>query len=81
MHTSKTDADKHDLMLEIGERITDAVMAAAPNITKTDAEAVGLFLSRQRDLLVKVCKGATDSLDGAIAELSQGTVVPLRNTN
>lgn len=65
MHTSKSEADKHDQMLEIGELFAGAVKSAAPDITAVQAEAIGLYLSRNREAVAKLCKGARDALNDA----------------
>ena len=83
MHTNKADADKHDLMLNIGEKFTEALRAAAPSMSQVDAEAAGLFFARHRDAMVKLCKGNVDALDEAVLGLSsEGAVTPpLRAVN
>ncbi|MDB6061406.1 MAG: hypothetical protein JWM78_1509 [Verrucomicrobiaceae bacterium] len=67
MHTSKSEADKHDQMLEIGEHFAVAVKSAAADISSAQAEAIGLFLSKNRDAVAKLCKGSNDALADAIA--------------
>lgn len=85
MHTSKSDADKHDQMLEIGDHFAAAVKAAAPEVSQAQAELIGLFLSKNRDAVAKLCKGSNEALAEVIAApsvvTSTGTssaVTPLR---
>jgi len=81
MHISKSDADKHDQMLEIGEHFAAAVKAAGPDVTAAQAEAIGLFLSRNRDAVAKLCKGSNEALFEAINALGNPTgaaVTPIR---
>ncbi len=81
MHTSKSDADKHDLMLEIGDHFATAIMAISPEIGEAQAEAIGLFLSKHRDAVGKLCKGSNEALAEAIAEataIAEGAVTPFR---
>jgi len=79
MHASKSEADKHDQMLEIGEHFAVAVKAVAPEIGQAQAEAIGLFLSRNREAVARLCKGSNDALAEAVGELAaQGSVTPLR---
>lgn len=80
MHTSKLEADKHDQMLEIGELFAESIKSAAPDVTAAQAEAIGLFLSRNREAVAKLCKGAKDALSEALAESggNAGTVTPIR---
>lgn len=83
MHTTKADADKHDLMLEIGEQFASAILAVAPDLAETTAEAIGLFLSRHREAVVKLCKGNPSALTEAIstsADIDE-PVTPLRAVN
>lgn len=80
MHTSKSEADKHDQMLEIGEHFAIAVKAAAPEVTTIQAEAIGLFLSKNRDAVAKLCKGSFEALSEAMVAPanSSGDVTPIR---
>jgi dsDNA-binding SOS-regulon protein len=81
MHTSKSEADKHDQMLEIGDHFATAVKTAAAEITVAQAEAIGLFLSKHRDAVIKLCKGSNEALAAAIAEEAHettGAVTPIR---
>jgi dsDNA-binding SOS-regulon protein len=89
MHTSKSDADKHDQMLEIGDHFATAVKAAAPDVSQAQAELIGLFLSKNREAVAKLCKGSNEALADVIAApavaISTGTatgtsgaVTPLR---
>lgn len=81
MHTSKSEADKHDQMLEIGDHFAAAVRAAAPEVATAQAEAIGLFLSKHRDAVIKLCKGSYEALIevvGETANAGKGAVTPLR---
>jgi dsDNA-binding SOS-regulon protein len=79
MHTSKTEADKHDLMLEIGEHFAVAIKAAAPDVSTAQAETIGLFLSKNRDAVAKLCKGSAAALTEVMAGVAEDDVVtPIR---
>ncbi len=79
MHTSKTEADKHDLMLEIGEHFAVAIKAAAPDVSAAQAETIGLFLSKNRDAVAKLCKGSSTALTEVMADATDDDVVtPIR---
>ena len=81
MHTSKTDADKHDLMLEIGDHFAAAILSIVPAINSSQAETIGLFFSKHRDAVGKLCKGSNDALAEAIAEIKNmedTAVTPIR---
>lgn len=73
MHTSKSEADKHDQMLEIGEQFAAAIKAAAPEVSDVQAEAIGLFLSKNREAVAKLCKGSND----ALAEVVTGSATAI----
>ena len=82
MHTSKADADKHDLMLEIGEHFAAAIQSIAPTVNQSQAEMIGLFFSKNRDAVAKLCKGSNEALAEAITATAQeATVTPLRAAN
>ena len=81
MHTSKAEADKHDLMLEIGEQFAAAIQVIAPEVGSTNAETIGLFLARNREAVARLCKGSQEALDEALAAASaasESAVTPLR---
>ena len=78
MHTSKAEADKHDLMLEIGEHFAVAIKAIAPEVLQSQAEAIGLFFSKHREAVAKLCKGSNEWLEQAIAEMSAANVTSIR---
>lgn len=83
MHISKSEADKHDQMLEIGELFAAAVQAAAPDISTAQAETIGLYLSKNREAVARLCKGARDALQDTAAatdvvEPAAAAVTPIR---
>ena len=80
MHTTKADADKHDLMLEIGEQFASAILTVAPDLAESKAEAIGLFLSQHREAVVKLCKGNSAALAEALSATTDinEPVTPLR---
>ena len=80
MHTNKSEADKHDLMLEIGEHFATAIKTISPDVTQAQAETIGLFLSKNRDAVAKLCKGSNEALLEAIdgSDVVAGAVTPIR---
>jgi len=80
MHTSKADADKHDLMLEIGEHFAVAIKAASPEVSDPQAEAIGLFLAKNREAVARLCKGSNEAMSEALAEQGNfsSAVTPIR---
>lgn len=83
MHTSKAEADKHDLMLEIADHFATAMLSIAPTINQSHAEMIGLFFAKNRDAVGKLCKGSNEALAEAIAEaaISDTAVTLLRAAN
>ena len=80
MHTSKSEADKHDLMLEIAEQFATAVKFIAPDVAAIQAEAIGLFLSKHRDAVTKLCKGSGEALAEVLVDATtmDKAVTPIR---
>jgi uncharacterized protein len=81
MHTSKAEADKHDQMLEIGSHFAVAIRAVSTEVSAAQAEAIGLFLSKNRDAVIKLCKGSNEALAEAIeasTNVASGAVTPIR---
>ncbi len=68
MFTSKRDADEYDKMLETGEALSAAIRTAVPALAEAQAMEIGLFLSRNRDAVVKALKGSAEELSAALAQ-------------
>jgi uncharacterized protein len=62
MFKNKKDADEHDKMLELAECITALIEKHLPDIQEGQAEAVGVLLSKRRDILMRAIKGKPDLL-------------------
>ncbi len=65
MFNSKKEAEAHDKMLELGEQFTALMEQQISGIDPKQAEAFGILLAKNRDLVMRACKG--DS--GALAEI------------
>ncbi|SEQ86026.1 MULTISPECIES: YebG family protein [Pseudomonas] len=62
----KAEADRYDKMLELAESLAEVLQKAVPDLTDKQAEDVGIYMARHRDLFAKAFKSQPDVL----AELS-----------
>ena len=62
MFENKKDADEHDKMLELAENITAFIEDNVQGIDEKQSEAIGILLSKHRELLAKACKGKPNVL-------------------
>jgi len=71
MFDNKKDADAYDKMLELGEQFTMMIESQIKGVDEKAAEAFGLLLAKNKELLVQACKGRPEALD----ELVNGAAV------
>ncbi|MCF6217767.1 MAG: YebG family protein [Gammaproteobacteria bacterium] len=57
MFNSKKEAEAHDKMLELGEQFTALMEKQISGIEPKQAEAFGILLAKNKDLIVRACKG------------------------
>lgn len=62
----KAEADRHDKMLELAEALAAVLQQASPSLSEQQAEDIGIFMARHRELFAKAFKSSTE----ALAELS-----------
>jgi dsDNA-binding SOS-regulon protein len=62
MFENKKDADSHDKMLELAEQFTHLLESQIKDINESDAEAFGLLLAKNKELIALACKGKPDAL-------------------
>jgi dsDNA-binding SOS-regulon protein len=62
MFENKKDADAHDKMLELAEQFTQLLESQIKDINEADAEAFGLLLAKNKELVAQACKGKPDAL-------------------
>ncbi len=77
MFNSKKEADAYDQMLELGEQFTALLEQHIPDVDSTKAEDFGIFLARNKEVLVQACKGKP----GLLADMGKNTednVTPLK---
>ncbi|MCF7201892.1 YebG family protein [Pseudomonas oligotrophica] len=58
----KAEADRHDKMLELAEALTAVLHAAAPSLDEREAEELGIYMARNREVFAKAFKGNPDAL-------------------
>lgn len=57
MFTDKKQADEHDKMLELAEALSDFIDREVAGLDEEQLENIGIALAKQKDALVKACKG------------------------
>lgn len=63
MFNSKKEAEAHDKMLELGEQFTALLEREIPKIDSSQAEAFGILLAKNKDLVMRACKGDSEALN------------------
>jgi uncharacterized protein len=58
----KAEADRHDKMLELAEALAAALQKATPSLSEQQAEDIGIFMARHRDLFAKAFKNNPEVL-------------------
>ncbi|WP_407291954.1 YebG family protein [Stutzerimonas zhaodongensis] len=66
----KAEADRHDKMLELAEALAAALQKATPSLSEQQADEIGIFMAKHRDLFAKAFKNNPE----ALAELSTAAV-------
>ena len=68
----KAEADRHDKMLELAERLAEVLEKAVPSLSEQQVEEVGIFMAKNRDVFARAFKSQPDALaellDGQAAE-------------
>lgn len=75
MFESKKEAEEHDKMLELAANITTLIEQHV-SIDDASSEAIGLLLSKHREVLARACKGKPDALL-EINDSSESVVTPI----
>ena len=58
----KAEADRHDKMLELAEALAAALNKASPSLSEQQADDLGIFMARHRDLFAKAFKNNPEAL-------------------
>ena len=59
----KAEADRHDRMLELAEKLANVLQQAVPALGESQAEELGIYMDRHRDVFAKAFKNQADALD------------------
>lgn len=59
----KAEADRHDRMLELAEKLAAVLQQAQPALNERQAEELGIYLARHREVFAKAFKSQPDALD------------------
>ncbi len=63
----KAEADRHDRMLELAEKLAEVLRQAQPALDERQAEELGIYMARHRELFAKAFRNQTDALDELLA--------------
>lgn len=63
MFENKKEADAYDKMLELGEQFTALLESQISGIDEVQAEAFGLLLAKNKELVALACKGKPELLE------------------
>lgn len=58
----KAEADRHDRMLELAEALASALQKATPSLSEQQADDIGIFMARHRELFAKAFKNNPEAL-------------------
>ena len=58
----KSEADRHDKMLELAELLTDVLQKAVPSLSETQGEELGIFMAKNREIFARAFKNQPDAL-------------------
>ena len=58
----KAEADRHDKMLELAEALAGALQKAAPSLNEQQADDIGIFMARHRELFARAFKNNPEAL-------------------
>lgn len=74
MYTTKKEADAHDKMLDIAERLTEFIAAAESfDVDETVLEELSLYLARNRMAAIQILKGTKPKATPSKPEAPSGT--------
>ena len=49
----KAEADRHDKMLELAERLAEVLQKAVPSLTEQQVEEAGIYMAKNRDVFAR----------------------------
>ena len=71
----KAEADRHDKMLELAERLAEVLHKAVPSLTEQQVEEAGIYMAKNRDVFARAFKSQPD----ALSELINAPAEPVDN--
>ncbi len=77
MFNSKKEAEAHDKMLELAEQFTALLETHIPEVDASQAEAFGILLAKNKELIMKACKGESEAL-AEIGQSNDDKVTPIK---
>ncbi|WP_101758947.1 YebG family protein [Oceanicoccus sp. KOV_DT_Chl] len=70
MFEDKKEADAYDKMLELAEQFTQLLESQIKGVDEKSAEAFGLLLAKNKELVAQACKGRPDVLEQILSPTS-----------
>ena len=64
----KAEADRHDKMLELAEALAPVLQQASPSLSEQQAEDIGIYMAKHRELFAKAFKSSPDVLTELTAQ-------------
>ena len=77
MFDSKKEADAYDKMLELAEQFSALLQAKVISVDESQAEEFGIFMARNKEQIVKACKGDPTLLEGLLEPAVQDNVTAI----
>jgi uncharacterized protein len=77
MFDDKKEADAYDKMLELGEQFTALLESQVKDVDEKAAEAFGLLLAKNKELIVQACKGKPEALNEIVNPGAAGSVTDI----
>ena len=63
----KAEADRHDKMLELAETLATVLQQASPSLSEQQAEDIGIYMAKHRELFAKAFKSSPEALSELIS--------------
>ncbi|MDH5218527.1 MAG: YebG family protein [Gammaproteobacteria bacterium] len=76
MFDSKKEAEAHDKVLELAEQFTALLISKIPDVNQDKAEAFGILLANNKEIIIDACKGNAEILN-TIGSIQENNVTPL----
>ncbi|WP_312910040.1 YebG family protein [Stutzerimonas nitrititolerans] len=69
----KAEADRHDKMLKLAEALAATLQKVSPELTERQADDIGIFMARHRELFAKAFKNNPEVLAELPESIETGT--------